>query len=216
MAALRHRTRSTCCSLSGQSSSTIKQHDPRRLSNCVSQDASHAPGIPSALDALLWWYSSEFREPRWRALLPAACCSILFHAGTLHVPSASWRSSLGAATWALTALGTWWKRHHNAVAGKRVRINDCERSARRQLCISTADSWTAAAARWTWSADGPRPNDKAPCSPANTLMPSPPGHIRHLQLARARGRKPPKSFWTKVPRCMEAPRRLKAPRLPSP
>ena len=51
------------------------------------------------------------------------------------------------------------QRLHNGVAGKLVRINDCERSARRQLCISTADSWIAAAARWTWSADVRRPND---------------------------------------------------------
>ena len=159
MAALRHRTRSTCCCLSGQSFPTIKQHDSRRLSNCVSQDASHASGIPSALDVRLWRHSADFREPRWRALLPAACCSILFHAGTLYVPSASWHSPLGEATWALTALGTWWQRLHNAVAGKRVRINDCERSTRRQLRVSTADSWTAAAARWAWSSDGPRPND---------------------------------------------------------
>ena len=83
-------------SLFPQSSSTILGDSP-----IASQDASHAPGIPSALDARLWWYSAEFREPRWRALLPAACCSILFHAGTLHVPSASWhrpprRNHLGA------------------------------------------------------------------------------------------------------------------------
>ena len=47
-------------------------------------------------------------------------------------------------------------------------------------------------------------------------MPSLPGHIRHLQLARARGLKLLKSSWTKVPRCMEAPRRLEAPRLKVP
>ena len=52
----------------------------------------------------------------------------------------------------------------------------------------------------------------APCPPASTLIPLSPGHIRHLPLAKARGRKLPKSSWTKVPRWMEAPR-LKVPRL---
>ena len=51
MAALRHRTGYTCCGLSSQSSPTIKQHDCWRLPTCVSQDASHAPGVsrPSTL-----------------------------------------------------------------------------------------------------------------------------------------------------------------------
>ena len=125
------------------------QNNPRPLCNCVSQDASHAPGIPSALDACLWCYSAEFREPRWRAPIPAACCFILFHAGTLHVSSASWHSPIGVATWALTGIGTWWQRLHHVVACKRVSINDYERSTRRQLPIFTANFWTAAAGRLT-------------------------------------------------------------------
>ena len=46
-------------SLLQQSSSTI-------LGDCpiASQDASHAPGVPSAIDARLWWYFAKFREPR--------------------------------------------------------------------------------------------------------------------------------------------------------